>query len=162
MRADCCAAATFLAEQGLVDRKRMVIAGGSAGGFTTLACLAFRYRVSAIALFLYPTRVRSYSVDCLGIAVHSWVSNALRQLCCYQPNRSRACLPDGIACMMQKAVPMAAGQTLVRGDAGTSSLRAQATTALPTASCWLRCVCNPNPNPRSLRQAPLLQRCALC
>ena len=42
VRADCCAAATYLAEQGLVDCKRMVIAGGSAGGFTTLACLAFR------------------------------------------------------------------------------------------------------------------------
>ena len=28
--------------QGLVDGKRLCIAGGSAGGYTTLACLAFR------------------------------------------------------------------------------------------------------------------------
>jgi dipeptidyl aminopeptidase/acylaminoacyl peptidase len=33
---DCCAAALFLAEQGLVDREKLTIQGGSAGGFTTL------------------------------------------------------------------------------------------------------------------------------
>jgi dipeptidyl aminopeptidase/acylaminoacyl peptidase len=38
---DCIAAATYLADQGLVDRDRMVIRGGSAGGFTVLASLAF-------------------------------------------------------------------------------------------------------------------------
>ena len=37
---DCLAAATWLADQGRVDRTRMVIRGGSAGGFTVLACLA--------------------------------------------------------------------------------------------------------------------------
>lgn len=39
---DCCAAATWLAEQGRVDGDRLVIRGGSAGGFTALAALAFR------------------------------------------------------------------------------------------------------------------------
>jgi dipeptidyl aminopeptidase/acylaminoacyl peptidase len=38
---DCLAAAAHLADQGLVDRNRMVIRGGSAGGFTVLNCLAF-------------------------------------------------------------------------------------------------------------------------
>jgi dipeptidyl aminopeptidase/acylaminoacyl peptidase len=38
---DCFAAAEWLAEQGLVDRSKMVIRGGSAGGFTVLSCLAF-------------------------------------------------------------------------------------------------------------------------
>jgi dipeptidyl aminopeptidase/acylaminoacyl peptidase len=38
---DCINGAKFLAERGLVDRKRMVISGGSAGGYTTLAALAF-------------------------------------------------------------------------------------------------------------------------
>ena len=33
---DCCAAALFLVEQGLVDREKLTIQGGSAGGFTTL------------------------------------------------------------------------------------------------------------------------------
>ena len=40
---DCCAAARYLAERGLVDPARLCIDGGSAGGYTTLACLAFRY-----------------------------------------------------------------------------------------------------------------------
>ncbi len=39
---DCCNGARWLAEQGLVDGKRMAISGGSAGGFTTLAALTFR------------------------------------------------------------------------------------------------------------------------
>lgn len=38
---DCCAAAEYLASEGLVDANRLVIRGGSAGGFTTLAALAF-------------------------------------------------------------------------------------------------------------------------
>ncbi len=42
---DCCNGALFLAEQGLVDRERMAIRGGSAGGYTTLACLTFRPEV---------------------------------------------------------------------------------------------------------------------
>ena len=36
-----CAAATYLAERGDVDPERLAIRGGSAGGFTTLAALAF-------------------------------------------------------------------------------------------------------------------------
>lgn len=39
---DCTNAAKYLAEQGLVDGERMAIAGGSAGGYTTLAALTFR------------------------------------------------------------------------------------------------------------------------
>ncbi|MCX7754012.1 MAG: S9 family peptidase [Anaerolineales bacterium] len=39
---DCCNGARWLAEQGLVDGKRMAISGGSAGGFTTLAALVFK------------------------------------------------------------------------------------------------------------------------
>jgi dipeptidyl aminopeptidase/acylaminoacyl peptidase len=36
---DCMAAATFLAETGRVDGRRMVVKGSSAGGFTALRCL---------------------------------------------------------------------------------------------------------------------------
>jgi dipeptidyl aminopeptidase/acylaminoacyl peptidase len=39
---DCCNAARHLAAQGAVDPARLCIDGGSAGGYTTLACLAFR------------------------------------------------------------------------------------------------------------------------
>ncbi len=44
---DCVAAADALVERGDVDPDRMAISGGSAGGFTTLAALAFRDRFSA-------------------------------------------------------------------------------------------------------------------
>jgi dipeptidyl aminopeptidase/acylaminoacyl peptidase len=39
---DCVAAARWLADQGRVDPCRLAIRGGSAGGYTTLAALAFR------------------------------------------------------------------------------------------------------------------------
>jgi dipeptidyl aminopeptidase/acylaminoacyl peptidase len=38
---DCALGARHLAEQGLVDGRRLIIRGGSAGGFTTLAALTF-------------------------------------------------------------------------------------------------------------------------
>jgi dipeptidyl aminopeptidase/acylaminoacyl peptidase len=38
---DCVAGARWLADQGLVDRDRLLIRGGSAGGLTTLCALAF-------------------------------------------------------------------------------------------------------------------------
>lgn len=46
---DCAAAAKHLVEAGRVDADRLVITGGSAGGYTTLASLAFRdvYRAGA-------------------------------------------------------------------------------------------------------------------
>ncbi len=40
--ADATNAALFLAKEGKADRKKLIIRGGSAGGYTTLACLAFR------------------------------------------------------------------------------------------------------------------------
>ncbi|MEA2990874.1 MAG: hypothetical protein QOG83_3585, partial [Alphaproteobacteria bacterium] len=39
---DCVNGARHLVAQGLVDEKRIVISGGSAGGYTTLAALVFR------------------------------------------------------------------------------------------------------------------------
>jgi len=39
---DCCAAAQHLADNKLVDENKLCIDGGSAGGYTTLACLAFK------------------------------------------------------------------------------------------------------------------------
>jgi dipeptidyl aminopeptidase/acylaminoacyl peptidase len=44
---DCIAAAQFLAAEGEVDGDRLVITGGSAGGYTTLAALAFGDAFSA-------------------------------------------------------------------------------------------------------------------
>ena len=39
---DCVNGASYLVKQGLVDRERLAIRGGSAGGYTTLAALTFR------------------------------------------------------------------------------------------------------------------------
>lgn len=39
---DCCSCAKFLVDSGKVDGERLCISGGSAGGYTTLAALAFR------------------------------------------------------------------------------------------------------------------------
>ena len=39
---DCANGAIYLAEQGLVDGDRLIITGGSAGGYTTLCALAFK------------------------------------------------------------------------------------------------------------------------
>lgn len=38
---DCLAAAMALVDQGLADREKLFISGGSSGGYTTLACLTF-------------------------------------------------------------------------------------------------------------------------
>eukprot|EP01119_Soliformovum_irregulare_P009576 TRINITY_DN22_c2_g1_i1.p1 TRINITY_DN22_c2_g1~~TRINITY_DN22_c2_g1_i1.p1 ORF type:complete len:708 (-),score=225.91 TRINITY_DN22_c2_g1_i1:41-2164(-) len=39
---DCCNGALHLVKQGLVDKNKLAIDGGSAGGYTTLACMTFR------------------------------------------------------------------------------------------------------------------------
>jgi dipeptidyl aminopeptidase/acylaminoacyl peptidase len=62
--ADATNAALYLAKQGKADANKMVIRGGSAGGYTTLACLAFNdvfrcgaslYGVSDLALLVRDT-----------------------------------------------------------------------------------------------------------
>lgn len=61
---DATNAALYLAKQGKVDRQRLLIRGGSAGGYTTLAALAFRdvfragaslYGISDLALMAQDT-----------------------------------------------------------------------------------------------------------
>ncbi|KAL5706033.1 hypothetical protein ACHQM5_024248 [Ranunculus cassubicifolius] len=44
---DCCSCAKFLVERGMVDGERLCITGRSAGGYTTLASLAFRQTFKA-------------------------------------------------------------------------------------------------------------------
>jgi dipeptidyl aminopeptidase/acylaminoacyl peptidase len=61
---DAINAASFLAEQGKADRTKLLIRGGSAGGYTTLACLAFsdvfrcgasHFGISDLALLVHDT-----------------------------------------------------------------------------------------------------------
>lgn len=44
---DTVAAASYLTDQGLADKERLAISGGSAGGFTVLSALSFRKRFKA-------------------------------------------------------------------------------------------------------------------
>lgn len=44
---DACAAAEYCVDQGWVDRKKLIIRGGSAGGYTVLSALCFRETFSA-------------------------------------------------------------------------------------------------------------------
>ncbi len=44
---DCIAAAQYLIDQGLVDRDRVIIRGGSAGGYTTINALTFHHFFAA-------------------------------------------------------------------------------------------------------------------
>jgi dipeptidyl aminopeptidase/acylaminoacyl peptidase len=50
---DVTAAARYLADRGDIDPARMAVRGGSAGGYTTLACLAFRPDVFAAGISLF-------------------------------------------------------------------------------------------------------------
>ncbi len=50
---DVVAAAHYLADRGDIDPARMAVCGGSAGGYTTLACLAFRPGVFAAGISLF-------------------------------------------------------------------------------------------------------------
>ncbi|KAJ3171863.1 Dipeptidyl aminopeptidase [Irineochytrium annulatum] len=50
---DTCAAALYCADTGRADRNKMAVTGGSAGGFTVLACLAFRPEVFACGTSKY-------------------------------------------------------------------------------------------------------------
>ncbi|RVX15276.1 Dipeptidyl peptidase family member 6 [Vitis vinifera] len=54
---DCCSCAKFLVDSGKVDGKRLCATGGSAGGFTTLAALAFKE--------IFKAGASLYGVSCL-------------------------------------------------------------------------------------------------
>lgn len=60
---DCTNAALYLAERGDVDRNRLAIRGGSAGGFTTLAALAFRDVFSAGASYFGVGDLEALAID---------------------------------------------------------------------------------------------------
>ncbi|MFB6104921.1 MAG: prolyl oligopeptidase family serine peptidase [Halobacteriaceae archaeon] len=60
---DCVAAARYLAEEGRVDGTRLAIRGGSAGGFATLAALAFRDTFDAGASYYGVADLRALAED---------------------------------------------------------------------------------------------------
>ncbi len=79
---DCVNGARTLAERGLVDGQRLAITGGSAGGYTTLSCLAFRD--------IFAAGASHYGVsDCEALAreTHKFESRYLDKLIGPYPER---------------------------------------------------------------------------
>jgi len=72
---DCCNAARFLVETGRVDGGRLAIAGGSAGGYTTLCALVFREVFHAGA-----SRYGVSDVETLATQTHKFESRYLDRL----------------------------------------------------------------------------------
>ncbi len=73
--ADCVAAAQYLADRGDVDPERLMIRGGSAGGFTVLAALAFHEVFSAGA-----SRYGIADLEALATDTHKFESRYLDTL----------------------------------------------------------------------------------
>ncbi|MGB5961142.1 MAG: S9 family peptidase [Coleofasciculaceae cyanobacterium] len=60
---DCANGAKYLAEAGLVDNQRLAIAGGSAGGYTTLCALIFRNVFSSGASYYGVSDLEALATD---------------------------------------------------------------------------------------------------
>ena len=72
---DCAKGAVYLAERGLVDGERLMITGGSAGGYTTLCALAFRDTFAAGA-----SHFGISDVEALARETHKFESRYLDRL----------------------------------------------------------------------------------
>ncbi len=99
---DCVNAARYLAAQCLVDPGRMAIRGGSAGGYTTLAALAFRNAFQAGASYFGVS-----DLEALARETHKFESRYLERLIGPYPERrdlyqerSPIHFTDGISCPM--------------------------------------------------------------
>lgn len=82
--ADCVAAARFLADAGAVDGGRMVIRGGSAGGYTALCALVFHPGVFAAAASYYGVA----DAEALARETHKFESRYLDKLIGPYPERA--------------------------------------------------------------------------
>jgi dipeptidyl aminopeptidase/acylaminoacyl peptidase len=81
---DCIAGARFLVEQGLADAARLAIRGGSAGGYTTLAALAFHDVFKAGASYYGVGDLRALDAD-----THKFESRYTTDLLAPLPERER-------------------------------------------------------------------------
>jgi dipeptidyl aminopeptidase/acylaminoacyl peptidase len=72
---DCVNGALYFAEQGAVDRDRLIVRGGSAGGYTTLCALAFRDVFSAGASYFGVS-----DLEALTLETHKFESRYLDRL----------------------------------------------------------------------------------
>jgi dipeptidyl aminopeptidase/acylaminoacyl peptidase len=97
---DCCNGARYLAETGKVDPERLIIRGGSAGGYTTLSALAFRATFKAGASYYGIGDLETMATD-----THKFESRYLDRLVGPYPeskdlyyNRSAIHFVDRISC----------------------------------------------------------------
>ena len=81
---DCIAGARHLVEQGLADGERLAIRGGSAGGYTTLAALAFHDVFKAGASYFGVGDLRALDAD-----THKFESRYTDDLLAPMPERER-------------------------------------------------------------------------
>jgi dipeptidyl aminopeptidase/acylaminoacyl peptidase len=79
---DCVNGARFLAERGDVDGERLIIRGGSAGGYTTLCALTFRDVFKAGASYFGVS-----DLEALAVETHKFESRYLDQLVGPYPER---------------------------------------------------------------------------
>ena len=119
---DCIAGARFLAGQGLADGERLAIRGGSAGGYTTLAALAFHDVFKAGASYYGVGDLRALDAD-----THKFESRYTTDLLAPLPERERLYLErspihaaDKLSCPViffqgldDKVVPPAQAETMV-------------------------------------------------
>ena len=80
---DCANGASYMAERGLVDGGRLMITGGSAGGYTTLCALAFSDTFAAGA-----SHFGVSDVEALARETHKFESRYLRRLIGPHPERA--------------------------------------------------------------------------
>jgi len=120
--ADCVAGARRLAEQGMVDSKRMAIRGSSAGGFTVLCALAFHDVFAAGASYYGVSDLEALAQD-----THKFESHYLESLVGPYPRdaelyraRSPIHAADRLSCpviffqgLQDRVVPPAQAETMV-------------------------------------------------
>ena len=79
---DCVNGAKYLADQGRVDGKRLIITGGSAGGYTTLCAITFRDVFKAAASYFGVSDAEALAKD-----THKFESRYLDKLIGPYPER---------------------------------------------------------------------------
>ncbi len=119
---DCVNGARYLAERGEVDGDRLIITGGSAGGYTTLGALTFRNRFKAGASHFGISDLESMARD-----THKYESQYLTSLLGRYPDRkdiyyerSPINFPERLSCpviffqgLEDKVVPPNQAETMV-------------------------------------------------
>ena len=119
---DCVNGARYLAERGEVDPERLIITGGSAGGYTTLSALTFRNTFKAGASYFGISNLESMARD-----THKYESQYLTGLLGPYPerkdiyvDRSPINFPERLSCpviffqgLEDKVVPPNQAETMV-------------------------------------------------